>query len=278
MRVARPDDGNDDEEEVEAGMGTGTGLPTVRRPLRVVLLDLDGTLTRSDPGIIASVQRTFRTIGMPEPNDAELHRFIGPAIISSLRRNHVPEALLPHAVDTYRRYYNDEAVFEDPNHPGHKVPGRLANTVYPGIPEQLAAMRGHGYFLAVATCKPEYQARPICDHFRLTPMVDGIYGASSNNSRLDKDQVIRYCFQTIGMNSDKGDRAVMVGDRWTDVDGAKALAIDTIGCRWGYAEPGELEAHGVYQLIDRVDQLGGAIDDYFRGHQSGDVTHPLKRR
>lgn len=62
-----------------------------QHPMKVVLLDLDGTLTKSDGGIIASVVKTFEELGRPVPDDAELHRFIGPAIIESLRRNHVPE-------------------------------------------------------------------------------------------------------------------------------------------------------------------------------------------
>ena len=65
-----------------------------QHPMKVVLLDLDGTLTKSDGGIIASVVKTFEELGRPVPDDAELHRFIGPAIIESLRRNHVPEMSL----------------------------------------------------------------------------------------------------------------------------------------------------------------------------------------
>ena len=52
-----------------------------QHPMKVVLLDLDGTLTKSDGGIIASVVKTFEELGRPVPDDAELHRFIGPAII-----------------------------------------------------------------------------------------------------------------------------------------------------------------------------------------------------
>lgn len=52
-------------------------------------------------------------------------------------------------------------------------------------------------------------------------MVDGIYGASEDNSRLDKDQVIRWAFQHIDFDENAGDKALMVGDRWTDADGAK---------------------------------------------------------
>lgn len=135
-------------------------------PKKVVLLDLDGTLTDSAKGILASVTETFKELGMQVPDAAELQRFVGPPIIDSLRRNHVPDDQLNHGVDLYREYYADRNIFDDPNNPGQKVAGRYVNTVFEGIPQQLAALRADGYYLAVATCKPEYQAMPICDRFR----------------------------------------------------------------------------------------------------------------
>ena len=238
-----------------------------QHPMKVVLLDLDGTLTKSDGGIIASVVKTFETLGRPVPDDAELKRFIGPAIIESLRRNHVPEEELEHAIAVYRSFYADHAIFEDPNNPsGPKVPGRLVNVVFPGIREQLVKLRKDGYYLALASCKPEYQCKPICDHFKLTAMLDGVYGASTDNSRLDKDQVIRYCFDHIGFDAAKGDKALMIGDRYTDIDGARACGLDTIGCRWGYAPAGEMEEHGAYEIIERVDQIEDAVNRYFASH------------
>lgn len=210
---------------------------TTRQRRNVVLLDLDGTLTQSDPGIIACAAKAFEELSLPVPDDQEMHRFIGPAIIESFRRNHMPDELLDRGVEIYREYYADKAVFDDPNNPGHKIPGRLYNSVYAGIPEQLAVLRADGLHLAIATCKPQYQAEPVCEHFHLDTMVDGIYGASTDNSRIDKDQVIRYCFDSIGFDADAGDRALMVGDRWTDVDGAIACGLDCLGCRWGTPKP-----------------------------------------
>lgn len=234
-----------------------------QHPQRVVLLDLDGTLTKSDPGIIACAIKAFQAVGEPVPDDAEMHRFIGPAIFESFERNHIPPQKMDEAVRVYRHYYSDEPVFDDPMNPGKKVPGALYNSVFPGIPEQLAKLREAGYFLALATCKPEYQAIPVCEHFGLDHMVDAIYGASRDNSRVDKDQVIRYAFDNIGFSRQEGDRALMVGDRWTDADGAMACHIDCLGCGWGYAEPGELKAHGCYRVIDHVDELTGAVKEYF---------------
>ena len=122
-------------------------------PKKVVLLDLDGTLTKSDPGIIGCVVKAFEEMGYPVPDDAELHRFIGPAISESMQRNGIPDDKLDEGVRIYRKYYADEAVFDDPNNPGQKVPGRLNNTIYQGIPEQLAKLRADGYYLAIASCK-----------------------------------------------------------------------------------------------------------------------------
>ena len=164
-----------------------------QHPMKVVLLDLDGTLTKSDGGIIASVVKTFEELGRPVPDDAELH-------------------------------------------------------------------------LALASCKPEYQCVPICEHFHLTELLDGIYGASRDNSRLDKDQVIRYCFDKIGFDAAAGDKAVMIGDRYTDIDGAHACNLDAIGCRWGYAPAGEMEEHGAYEIIEKPEQIEEAVNRYFQTH------------
>ena len=232
-------------------------------PRRVVLLDLDGTLTESGPGIIKCVIKAFEAVDVPVPNDEALQRFIGPAIIDSMKLNGIPPQKLDEAVRVYRHFYGDANVFNDPNEPGRKVPGRLVNSMYEGIPEQLRKMREMGYYLAVCTAKPEYQAIPICEHFHLDTMVDGIYGASEDNSRLDKDQVIRWAFQHIDFDENAGDKALMVGDRWTDADGAKACGLDCLGCGWGYAEPGELKAHGAYRILDSVDELAQAVEEYF---------------
>ncbi|MCI1902415.1 MAG: HAD hydrolase-like protein [Bifidobacteriaceae bacterium] len=229
---------------------------------RIVLLDLDGTLTESGPGISASVRLACKAIGLDLPNAAELQRFIGPPIGESLERNGVTGDDITKGVQVYRNAYANPT-FPDPLNPGKLVPGMYLNSVYKGIPEALTTLRHEGYILATATAKPEPQAIPVCERFGITPLVDHVYGATLDASRRHKADVIRYALAGLKFSKDAGDRVVMVGDRWTDVDGAHKVGIDTIGVRWGYAEAGELEKYGAVDYAAEPSDLPSVVDRYF---------------
>lgn len=230
--------------------------------MRVVLLDLDGTITQSHQGIIACAKKAMKELNMPIPDDAEMRRFIGPSILESFQRNHMPEDLQDLGVQLYRKYYSQVPTFEDPNNSGTLITGNFLNRLYDGIDEQLNILRESGFYLAIASCKPEYQIEPIAKRFGIDKMVDAIYGASRDMSRIKKSQVIRYAFENMKFELNE-DKALMVGDRWTDVDGAKECGIDCLGCGWGYAEQNELYLHGAYRIINNVNELAYAVIEYF---------------
>ena len=58
----------------------------------------------------------------------------------------------------------------------------------------------------------------------------------------------------------------MIGDRYTDIDGANVCNLDAIGCRWGYAPAGEMEEHGAYEIIEKPEQIEEAVNRYFQTH------------
>lgn len=212
---------------------------------------------------MVSVARTFEDLGLAVPDDEEMNRFIGPPIIDSFRRNNVPEELIERAVTTYRDYYMNQPIGPDPINPDMMVSGCYMCDMYDGIIEQLDDLRAKGYILAIASCKPEYQARPVCEHNGIINHLDFLFGASRDTSRIHKEQVIAYGFKQIGFDAEAGDRALMVGDRWTDVDGALACGLDCLGCGWGYAEGNELINHGAYRVIDKTHELSAAVEAYY---------------
>lgn len=214
-------------------------MTSPRVPL--VLLDLDGTLTDSAPGITASIADTYRALGLAVPSPTTLRSFVGPPITSSFPAHGVPPDRVTEAVRAYREVFVTRMI--------------TGNSVYEGIPQMLRELRSAGLRLAVATSKPELYARPICDAFGLTALVDGVFGAPLDEATSTKAQVIE---AALAANRDAGP-VLMVGDREHDVLGARAHGIDTIGVTWGYAAAGELESAGATELVDSPAELTQTI-------------------
>ena len=207
----------------------------------LVLLDLDGTLTDSAPGITASIADTYVTLGLPVPSAEALRSFVGPPITSSFPAHGVPQDRVTEAAKAYREVFVTRMISD--------------NSVYDGIRRTLAELREAGLRLVVATSKPEIYARPICDAFGLTALVDGVFGAPLDEATSNKAQVIA---AALAAHADAAP-VLMVGDREHDVHGARAHGIDTIGVTWGYAAPGELVSAGASELVDSPAELTTAV-------------------
>lgn len=209
----------------------------------LVLLDLDGTLTDSAPGITSSVVAAFEYLGLPVPDEQGLRSFVGPPLPASMRAHGVPEERLQEAIDAYR------AAFE--------AGGMWDSHVFDGIREVLQELRAAGYTLAVATSKPQVYARPICERFGLSDLVDGVYGAPLDHIPSSKATVIADALADLGARVPATDRIVMVGDRHHDVEGSAEHGIPCLGVGWGYADPGELA--GAVAIVPAVPDLPGAV-------------------
>ena len=125
------------------------------------------------------------------------------------------------------------------------------NKVYPGVEKLLWTLRDAGRVLAVATSKPEVTAIEVLEHFHLAQYFDRICGASLDEGRESKEDVIAYLLSQIG---DPG-QTVMVGDTGYDVIGAKAHGIPTIGVTWGYGDAAAMQAAGAVALADTPQDL-----------------------
>ena len=93
---------------------------------KVILFDLDGTLTDSGEGIINCAVFALEHFGLSVPSREALRSIVGPPLFDTFRRFGVPEARLDEAVAVFRSRYNPIGIFE--NHP------------YPGIRELLEAL------------------------------------------------------------------------------------------------------------------------------------------
>ena len=206
----------------------------------IILFDLDGTLTDSAPGILNSVRYACRKLGLEMPRETTLRKFLGPPLIDSFRQLvGLSDAEADRAVSAFREYFPTKGLFE--------------NEVYPGIPALLADLKAAGKTVLIATSKPEEFAKRIMEHFNLAQYCDFICGATLDETRTDKAEVIAYALETAGITDKTG--LVMVGDREHDVLGAKKNGLPCIGAVYGYGTAEELTAAGAAALAETVEEL-----------------------
>ena len=207
-----------------------------------VLWDLDGTLTESEPGIVNSVKYALEKMGAPEASDDQLRSFIGPPLYESfVRVGMFGDEDAKKAVELYRERFS--------------VVGWKENSVYPGIPAILRALKKHGAYVAVATAKPDVFATRIIEYFGLAPYIDHIEAISLKNHHASKGEIVSRALP------EKYTRACMIGDRDTDIIGAKENGIDGIGALYGYGSREELESAGAYAIADTPDDLWNLLFD-----------------
>ncbi|CUX41822.1 HAD family hydrolase [Clostridium sp. C105KSO13] len=202
--------------------------------IKIVLFDLDGTLTDSGPGIINSVKYALKKCGVEADDPAGLRSFIGPPLKEQFGRycGFSPEES-SRAVKFYREYYAEKGIFE--------------NEVYEGIPELLQTLKNAGKTIIMATSKPEYFARIIADYYHLSEYFDFIGGSLMDETRARKSEVIEYVLRECRIQD--RDSALMIGDRDYDIKGAKESKVGSMGVLYGYGSREELENAGADIII-----------------------------
>ena len=194
---------------------TGTVSADCPAP-QLVIFDLDGTLTDSAEGIVASFLHALSHIGAAVPEGDLAAQIVGPPMDDTFRAMELGEHA-DAAIAAFRAEYGAR--------------GWAMNTLFDGIAALLADLHAAGVRLAVATSKLEPTARRILAHFGLDQHFEVIAGASPDGSLKTKVEVLAHALEQL---RPLPERVLMVGDRSHDVHGAAAHGIDTVVVGWGY--------------------------------------------
>ena len=203
----------------------------------LILFDLDGTLTDPKEGITNCVKYALKSFGIAENDESVLLKFIGPPLYDSFRKiygfSH-EDAIA--AVEKYRERFTGIGIYE--------------NALFPDTVSVLKELKAAGKKLALATSKPYEFAERVLKNFDIYKYFDYAVGAEFDGTRGYKDEVINEVLRIYG-ETDLS-KIIIVGDRNTDIIGAKKCKIASCGVRCGYAEEGELESAGADYIFDNL--------------------------
>ncbi|MGO2660684.1 HAD hydrolase-like protein [Mycetocola reblochoni] len=210
-------------------------------PWSVVFFDLDGTIVDSAPGITSRIAASLVELGHPRPTDAQLRSYVGPPILDGFRNI---SGLSDSEADEALRHYRSRVAEVGPEHD---------SALYPGVAEILGELSLRGIPLALSTSKPESQAVRILRHYGLTGFFTVICGASEDEVRSSKADVVAEAIRRLGALGIAAHPGVLVGDRVMDVEGAAAHGLSSILVRWGYGSAEE--ERGATAAVDTPVQL-----------------------
>lgn len=208
---------------------------------KLILLDLDGTLLDTSPGIYEGLDYLAPLIGQKPLDETIKPKFIGPALSVSFSKYFgVTGEELKEAIDIYRAFYRQD--------------GYKKYKHFPELENVLRQLKEAGYILAVVTMKEHNITKDVLKHAGLDQYLDSILGNQDINS-LTKSQLIEMTLDKFGVDPEN---AVLVGDTETDAKGALEAHVDYIPALYGfgYSHVDSPEAYPyVYQLERPSDLL-----------------------
>ncbi len=206
----------------------------------IIAFDLDGTLSDPSRGLIASFVYALKKMGVDYGEPEQLKRFIGPPIYEEWQRvfGFSPEESA-RALLIFREYY--------------QVYGWWDNEMYEGVPEMLRELKLAGKTLILATSKPEVFAKKILSLFDIAKYFDFIGGAATDKIRDKKHEVLEYSLTAVGPINPA--RAILVGDRIYDAEGAKRCGIDSMGVLYGHGSEDEIFSSGFTLTAQKVEDI-----------------------
>lgn len=205
-------------------------------PYDAVVFDLDGTLFDAEEGIVSSVVKAMKEMGLEIPQGAQLRQVVGPPLRYSFHDLlNVPSERLDEAADRYAYIFRSEGMYR--------------YSVYPGIRTMLRVLKENGIYVALASSKPRDLCEHILRHYGLRHFFDRVIGETDSHAKLGKPEMIRRALP------ERYWRAAMVGDRLYDMEGAKAAEVDGVGAVYGCGSVEELQNAGATLLVSDADEL-----------------------
>ena len=208
---------------------------------RVVVFDLDGTLSNPLEGFARSINHALRLQGLPEREPQALARYIGPPLHESAVELTASDDPTAHTrlIADYRRRYGESGFAE--------------NTLYDGIPETLHALRDAGATLGLCTSKRADFAEAILRRFGLRELFAFVSGGDIGVHKWQQLQALREAGAVDA-------HSVMVGDRDVDISSARRNGLHAWGVLWGFGSRAELLAESPRHLAETPADLRRLFD------------------
>jgi len=215
----------------------------------LLAFDLDGVLYSSEPFLGNAYRESVTNVNAQRPGSLprvpptrEILDHIGWPVSMILER------LFPDADDAAISLLHAETLRVICAHVA-----RGDGILYADVAETLHLLRGRGWQLALASNGRTRYVETVLGTYGLRELFVPLVSADMVG---DKNAVLRTYLERLGVGPTE---TVMIGDRASDVDAARAVGCHFVGCDYGHGYRAEIETAG--PLISRFSDLPVAIEN-----------------
>lgn len=188
----------------------------------ILLLDLDGTLVDSAPGLALALGQLLSENGLPAPELEDVIPMIGDGAHKLVERalqwaSAEGSLNLETAAQRFLELYATTLIAD--------------TKLYQGVEETLRHLSKQGWRLALCTNKPEKPTRTILENLGLLALFEQVAGGDSYSARKPDPGHLTECLRAMQASPNQ---AIMVGDGHNDLLAGRAAGLTTIWARYGY--------------------------------------------
>ena len=204
-----------------------------------VIFDFDGTICDTGEGIKKSAKYARDAFNIPSDDWQTLDCFIGPPLLVTFQEQFNQSAAdADLLVQKFRERYTNTGIYEC--------------ELYNGIKQLLINLKVDGIKIGIASSKPQVFVETLLNKFAIAKYFDSVCATSFAADCESKQNIIARCLKEL--ETEPKD-ALMVGDRFYDIDGAKADMVDGAGALWGYGSKFEFIECGAKYIVDKVEDI-----------------------
>lgn len=218
--------------------------------IKLVLLDLDGTLLDTIPDLARAANLTRADLGLPALPQDLLATFVGKGMPLLVQRTLAGNAQV--AESPPPGFEQALALFQT----HYRQLNGTATRIYPGVRAGLDSMRAQGLALAVVTNKPQAYTPPLLARMGLEdyfPIV--VCGDTCTRKKPHAEPLLHAC-ALAGISAGE---TVMIGDSLNDTQAARAAGCAALAVSYGYNEGHDVHTLDVDGIVDSLLEAAGWI-------------------
>lgn len=182
---------------------------------KYIFFDFDGTLVNTVEGTAASAKYALDQFSINTDNIEDLGKiFCGPRLKESFSKFDLSEEDIKSAITIYKKYQAENTI--------------ELSKIYEGIKELLENLRNLGKSLNVVTLKSKEITINILKYLDIYKYFDNIIGMCDEFPNQNKKEMLKYVTDKID-----SDKAIMIGDRKSDIEAGNYCKIDTLAVLYG---------------------------------------------